>query len=194
MNNNVKIGKGTWALLAAVFVLLLITLFVAWTSPVHANPSSFLRSSTSATNNTLTSTSTQTAAVNGGTGTTTVVLNGGLGTNFAANSVALEIFRMASTGRQISKIDFQYSMNCDATVPDWYPAHASSTLAITGSVLWPFASTTPYAGGTANDFDQTLIQLGNVPTKCVRAVITTPAGISGSSTIWAELTGKKETY
>jgi hypothetical protein len=195
MNNNIKIEKNTWALLIAAFVLLIMALLVNILIPAknaHANPSSFLRSSTSTTNNTVTATSTPTAALNGGTGTSTIVLNGTLGSGFAPNTVSLALFRVASSGRQINKIDIQYSNNCDSTSPDWYSTHGSSTAAVTGTIVWPFASTTQPTGGAAADMDNTMIQLGNVPEKCVRALITVPVGTVGSSSIWGMLVAKKE--
>lgn len=182
----------TPVLFAVCLALIVAALLLVRATPAHANPSSFMRSSTSASNNTLTATSSVTTSITAGTATTTVVLNGTLGSNFAPNTVALSIFRMASSGRLINKIDIQYSMNCDATVPDWYSSHGSSTAAVTGPIILPFASTTAFSGGLPADSDQTLMQLGNVPTRCVRAVITTPIGVTGTSSVYAELTGKKE--
>ncbi len=168
----------------------------------HGNPSLFTRmNQTGSVTSLPTSLATTTTAwQTAGTATSTLTYNGSLGTTLVLNTLALKLYRRGASPATVTGIQFEYSSNCDGTAPDWYsPATTTAASVPTGSfvsasasqkLLWTFASTSR-GGNVLVTNDDTLILPVPVYEKCVRAVLTVPAG-AASSSLYAEFVGTRE--
>ena len=186
----------------AIIALVIAAVIASGVTVAKANPSYFVRNSSSSSTNCTMSASTSVAYMTAGRATTTLTLNAvGCGSSRAIDSAALMLYRNASAPGTRTRIKFEFSDDCDAsTGGSWYAPVATSTDYVVdtdaavnsfNAITWQFASTTIGGGVAASDSDTLLIPI-RVPTKCVRAVLTVPIG-AASSSIWGALVGKQET-
>lgn len=177
-------------------IALTAAVLLTFTNLASANPSQTIRNNTSSATTLASSvaTSSQVAWQTAGTATTTIVLNSNIGGDTIADSGVLILYRLAAGGTTKTKIDLEYSMDCDATSPDWYGVATTSigTTVTTGNagLTWQFASST--RGGISRPLNTDTIAIPiTFPTRCVRAVLTVPVG-SASSSIYGEFIAKKQ--
>ena len=190
------IEKTRIAVVAVAAIAIVFCAVFMVSSKASANPSYMIQNSTSSlTSDTLTATS-SVAWQTAGTATTTVALNGSIGTSQAMDSATLFLYRTGAGGTTKTNIAFEYSPNCNASVPDWYSYAATSTMGATvtagsaQSITWAFASSTTGGAGSFSNTDSIAIPVPT-PSACVRAVLTVPTG-AASSSIWAEFVGKRQ--
>lgn len=186
-----------WILLAA-----LVGVFIFSAMQVRATPSYFLYNSTNSVTSMQQTATTTVTYQTAGTATATVALNGGLGSSQALDSASLVLYRNASGLTTDTQIAFEFSPNCNATFPEWFPnkldVGATTTPDSVGFIgankmRWQFSSTT--VGGVqengVNASTEKLTVTVPTPTNCVRAILTTPIG-AASSSIWGMMIGKRQ--